>query len=310
MKALVARAYGPLEDLEFADLPTPVPGPGQLLVRLQATALNAVDKVLVTGAMRDSLPVRHPFVPGVDVSGVVEAVGADVTRFSVGDAVIAWNSVTAGALAEYIVINDAPSVTRRPAGLSPAQGAALPTGALTAAALLAEARAPQGGSVLIVGAAGGVGSYAVQLAKHAGLIVVATGLSEDEEFLRGLGADHVLDYRKVEVAEETHRLMGEGVDVVIDLANAGPALAATAAAARPGGRIVSPLGGPSAFERDVTAVYSGTRTPEGRLEELAALAAAGRLRVPIDSDYSFDQAGQALVDFASKHIRGKVTVTF
>ncbi|MCX4910852.1 NADP-dependent oxidoreductase [Streptomyces sp. NBC_00878] len=310
MKALVARSYRPLEDLEFADLPTPVAGPGQLLVRLQAAALNAVDKVLVTGAMRDALPVRHPFVPGVDISGVVEAVGEGATHFGIGDAVIAWNSVASGALAEYVLIKDAPSAARRPAELTAAQGAALPTGALTAAALLDNVRVSDGGSVLVVGATGGVGSYTVQLAKQAGLTVVATGRADDRDFLGRLGADHVLDYRQVDVARETHRLIPGGVDTVIDVANAGPALATTAAAARNGGTLISPLGGPPAFERDVTAVYEGTRAPEGRLEELAAKAAKGELRVEIDSDYPFAQARQALVDFASHHIRGKVTVTF
>lgn len=121
MKALVARAYGPLEDLEIAELPTPVPGPGQLLVRMEAAALNAVDKTLVTGAMRDAIAVTHPFVPGVDVSGTVEAVGEGVTRFAPGDPVIAWNSVASGALAERVLIADAPSAARRPAELTPAQ---------------------------------------------------------------------------------------------------------------------------------------------------------------------------------------------
>jgi NADPH:quinone reductase-like Zn-dependent oxidoreductase len=310
MKALIARSYGPLEDVEFTDLPAPVAGPGQLLVRLQATSLNAVDKVLVTGAMRDALPVRHPFVPGVDVSGVVEAVGRGVTRFAVGDAVIAWNSVTAGGLAEYIVIDDGPAVAARPAALTPAQGAALPTAALTAAALLDAAEATAGETVLIVGAAGGVGSYTVQLAKQAGLTVLAGGRADDAEFLRGLGADHVLDYQRVDLAQEAHRLVDGGVDTVIDLAHAGPALADTAAAARTGGRLVSPLGGPSAFARGVTAAYTGTRTPEGKLEELAAAAADGRLSIELDSDYAFGQADRALADFGSKHVRGKVTVTF
>ncbi|MEU9558521.1 NADP-dependent oxidoreductase [Streptomyces fumanus] len=310
MKALIARSYGPLEDLEFAEVPAPVAGPGQLLVRLQATSLNAVDKVLVTGAMRDALPVRHPFVPGVDVSGVVVAVGAHVTRFAVGDAVIGWNSVAAGALAEYIVIDDTPAVAARPAGLTPAQGAALPTGALTAAALLDPVRPEQGGSVLIVGAAGGVGSFTVQLAQQAGLTVLATGRADDEAFLRRLGADHVLDYRAVDVAEEAHRLVDGGVDAVIDLAHAGPALAATAAAARTGGRLVSPLGGPAGFDRGVTAVYTGTRAPEGRLAELAGKAAEGGLSVEIHADYPFAEADRAVLDFASQHVRGKVTVTF
>ncbi|MFE6196112.1 NADP-dependent oxidoreductase [Streptomyces sp. NPDC057838] len=310
MKALVAQSYGPLEQLEIAELPTPAPGPGQVLVRLEAAALNAVDKVLVTGAMRDALPVTHPFVPGVDISGTVEAVGAGVTRFVPGDPVIAWNSVASGALAEYALIDDAPSAARRPVDLTPAQGAALPTGALTAAALLELADAPRGSGVLVVGATGGVGSYTVQLARQAGLTVLATGRSDDATYLRGLGADHVLDYRAVDIAEETHRLLPGGADVVFDLANAGPALAATAAAARPGGLLVSPLGGPPSFDRDVTALYGGTRAVDGRLAALAAQAAKGELRIPIDSDYPFAQARQALVDFGARHVRGKITVTF
>ncbi|MFF9624767.1 NADP-dependent oxidoreductase [Streptomyces griseosporeus] len=310
MKALVAPAYGPLENLEFADLPKPVPGPGQVLVRLQAAALNPVDKALVTGAMRNVVPVRHPFVPGVDISGVVEAVGEGATRFAVGDPVIAWNGVTSGALAEYAVVADAPSAARRPAELTPAQGAALPTGALTAAALMDLARVPDGGSVLVVGATGGIGTYAVQLARQAGLTVLATGRAGDEDFLRRLGAHHVLDHQAVDLAEEAHRLVPGGVDTVLDLAHAGPALATTAAAAREAGLVVSPLGGPPAFDRGVTASYGGTVTPEGRLADLAERAAKGELRIEIESTYAFDDARQALLDFASRRIRGKVAVTF
>lgn len=310
MEALVAHAYGPLEDLEFADLPKPVPGPGQVLVRLEAAALNPVDKALVTGAMREVMPVRHPFVPGIDGSGVVEAVGEGATRFAVGDAVIAWNGVASGALAEYAVIADAPSAARRPAELTPVQGAALPTGSLTAAALLDLVRVPDGGSLLIVGATGGIGSYAVQLAKHPGLTVLATGRAGDEDFLRRLGADHVLDHRAVDLAQEAHRLVSGGVDAVLDLAHAGPALAASAAAAREAGLLVSPLGGPPSFARGVTASYGGTVTPEGRLADLAGRAAKGELRVEIGSTHPFGEARQALIDFASRHIRGKSVVTF
>ncbi|MFE1199534.1 SDR family NAD(P)-dependent oxidoreductase [Streptomyces olivaceoviridis] len=264
MKALIARAYGPLEDLEFAELPTPVPGPGQLLVRPEAVALNRVDKALVMGTMREAVPVRHPFVPGADISGVVEAVGEDVTRLTVGDSVIAWNGVASGGLAEYVLIEDGPSAAQSPAGLTPVQGAALPTGALTADALLDAPSVPEGGSVLVVGATGGVGSYAIQPAKQAGLTVLATGRSGDEDFLRRLGADHVFDRRAVDLAREAHRLVPGGVDAVLDLARTGLALATAATAVREWGMLVSPLAGPPAFERGVTAFYGGTTTPEGR----------------------------------------------
>jgi NADPH:quinone reductase-like Zn-dependent oxidoreductase len=310
MKALLTRAYGPLENLEITEVSQPEPGAGQLLVRVEAAAVNPVDIALVTGAMRDELPVAHPFVPGVDVSGVVVAVGPGVGGFSTGDAVIAWNGVPSGAFAEYALVRADDSAAVRPAGLDARHGAALPTGALTAAALLDEAGPVPGVTLLVVGATGGLGGYAVQLAKQAGATVIATGRDGDRDYLADLGADGVIDYRAENVAERVRHWAPEGADVVLDVAQAGPALAASAAAARPGGLVVSPLGGPHEFERDVRAVYTGTTTPAGRLAGLAAQASAGTLRVEIGAQYPFAQARQALLDFRARHVRGKVVVTF
>ncbi|MFI9413953.1 NADP-dependent oxidoreductase [Nocardia gamkensis] len=310
MKALLARSYGRLNELEIADVPRPEPAAGQLLVRVQAAAVNPIDIALITGTLKDKLPVAHPFVPGVDVSGVVESVGAGVDRFRAGDAVIAWNGVPSGAFAEYALVRADDSAALRPPSLDPRHGAALPTGALTASALLDEAKPGLPGWVLIVGATGGLGSYAVQLAKQAGATVIATGRDGDMDYLESLGADGVIDYRTENVAERVRDWTQGGADVVIDLAQAGPALADAAAAAKPGGLLVSPLGGPPAFDRDVRAVYTGTTTPAGRLAELAAQAATGALRVEIGAEYPFSEARQALLDFTAQHVRGKVVVTF
>ncbi|MFD8418642.1 NADP-dependent oxidoreductase [Streptomyces sp. NPDC059466] len=310
MKALVARSYGPVENLSLADAPKPTPGPGQVLVRVEASALNAIDLALITGAVKDHLPIQHPFVPGVDVTGVVEAVGENVSRFDVGDRVLAWNGVPSGGLAEYALVQDAPSAALRPAALGPAEAAALPTAALTAAALVDEAEPQAGGTVLVVGASGGVGSFVVQLAGRTGAKVLATARADEEDLLRRLGADATVDYMTSDVTAETLRWAPGGVDVVIDLTHAGPALAGAAAAARPGGRLISPLMGPPAFDRGVTAVYTGTRTPTGRLEALAAQAAEGSLHVEIGARYPFAEAPQALADYAHKHLPGKVVVTF
>ncbi|MFJ1768197.1 NADP-dependent oxidoreductase [Amycolatopsis sp. NPDC088138] len=310
MKALLARSYGPLDQLEIGEAPRPAPGPGQLLVRLEAAAVNPVDVALVTGRLRAELPVRHPFIPGVDVSGVVEALGEDVTGFAVGDAVIAWNGVPSGAFAEYTLVPANGAAAVRPAGLDARHGAALPTGALTASALLDEAGLKPGSTLLVVGATGGLGGYAVQLAKRAGATVFATGRDGDGDYLRALGADEVVDYTTEDVTTRVRERAPEGVDVVIDVAQAGPALAASAAAAKPGGLVVSPLGGPPSFDRDVTARYTGTTTPPGRLAELAGLAATGALRPEIGAEYPFAEARRALTDFAGRHIRGKVVITF
>ncbi|MDT7790141.1 MAG: hypothetical protein QOF58_8560 [Pseudonocardiales bacterium] len=310
MRALLARAYGPLDQLEIGEMPQPVPGRGQLLVRLEAAAVNPVDIALVTGRMQAELPVKHPFVPGVDVSGVVEAVGEEVDRFAVGDPVIAWNGVPSGAFAEYAIVQANDSAALRPAGLDAGRGAALPTAALTAAALLDEARLVPGSTLLVVGATGGLGGYAVQLAKRAGATVIGTGRAGDQDYLRELGADGVIDYRGDSVAARVRDWAPEGVDAVIDVAQAGPALVSSAAAAKPGGLLVSPLGGPPSFDGEVEARYTGTTTPAGRLGELAALATDGALRVEIAAEYPFADARQALIDFTSGHVRGKIVITF
>ncbi|GAA1626706.1 NADP-dependent oxidoreductase [Nonomuraea maheshkhaliensis] len=310
MRALISHAYGPVEELSFAEVPVPVPGPGQVLVRAEAAALNPIDAKLVTGVMRSAIPVMHPFVPGVDVTGVVTRVGEGATRFAVGEPVLAWNGVRSGALAEYVIVDSGPASARRPDGLDPQRAAALPTGALTAAALIEAAALGPGMTVLIVGAAGGLGSYAVQLATQAGARVTATGPATQSALLRGLGADMVIDHTVAEVAPQLLNLLPDGVDVVIDLANAGPRLDRSADAARAGGRLVSPLGGPPGFARDVRAVYTGTVPVPGRLDALAAQAARGTLRVVIGATYDFADARQALIDLATQHSQGKVTITF
>ncbi|MEY9894441.1 NADPH2:quinone reductase [Catenulispora sp. MAP5-51] len=310
MKALVARDYGPLEDLVVEEMPVPVPGPGQLLVRTEAAALNPADTALITGAMRDVLPVGHPFIPGVDTAGIVVAVGEGVTRFAVGDPVLAWNGIPSGTLAEFAIVGDGPGTGHRPAALDPVRAAALPTATLTGAALLDAAEVKPGGTLLIVGASGGIGSFLVQMAVQAGVRVLATGRAEDEEYLRGLGAHEFIDYRDAAVAAQTRRLVPGGVDAVIDLALAGPALAGSAAAVRSGGLVVSPKGGPDLFDGGVTGVYTGVTRPEGRLEGFATQAAEGRLQVPIAAEYPFADVRQAVIDFPRRHLLGKAIVVF
>ncbi|MGW5063005.1 NADP-dependent oxidoreductase [Streptomyces sp. NPDC004096] len=293
----------------MSDLPTPRPGQGEVLLRTEATSLNGIDPKLVTGAMQDLVQVTHPFVPGVDVAGVVEAVGPGVTRFSVGDPVLAALGASSGGLAEYVVTQDTPRLAPRPDGLDAIRGAALVTGAMTAATVLKAAAIEPHESVLVVGATGGVGSFTVQLARRAALTVYATGRAEDASLVRGWGADQVIGYQGNDLVEQVRQSTPEGVDVVLDLVQAGPALAVSAAAARPGGRLVSVLGGPPAFDRDVTAAYVVTQFPPGLLEQVAEQVADDRLQVTIGAAYSFADARRALIDFTRRHVTGKYIVT-
>src|SRR4030088_2140495 len=148
MKALVSESYGPLEELTVSELPIPIAQPGQILVRVEAASLNGTDIKLPTGAMK-GVPLKHPFVPGIDGAGVVEAVGEGVTRFSPGDKLIVSNGVKSGTIAEYVVIADSRSVAIRPDGLDAAHGAALPLAVLTAATAVDAAEVRPGETVLV-----------------------------------------------------------------------------------------------------------------------------------------------------------------
>ncbi|WP_371477339.1 NADP-dependent oxidoreductase [Kitasatospora sp. NBC_00315] len=310
MKALVATEYQPLDRITVADLPTPTAGPGQVVIKVAAAALNPLDLGLITGTMKDFYPVEHPLVIGMDAAGTVAEVGPGVTGYAPGDQVLAFTGTTAGAVAEYTVAEAGPGLARRPSGLDAADAAALPESGMTAVCLLRAAGVKAGDTVLVIGATGGIGLYAVQLATALGARVVATASGDDAAYVRRLGATDTVDYREADVVAQTLRQVPGGVDVVVDLINRGEDLAGSARAVRPGGRLVSPLFGPAELDGDVTPVYIGSFEPRpGDLEDLAERAADGRLQVEIGARYPFTDAPRAVADFAGRHIRGKVVVT-
>jgi NADPH2:quinone reductase len=289
MKALIARKYG---ELELAEVPTPQPRPGELRLRVEAVSINGVEPKLISGAF---LQVDLPYIPGIDVAGVVDEVGPGVTRFAPGDRVIASLGTLGGGMAEFAVARDDDRIAHRPDGLDAVTGAALPTGAMTAETVMDAAGIRPDETVLVVGATGGVGVFTVQAARKRAKTVYATGRPEHDALLKSLGAD-------VRVDRGTD-LSGLNVDVVLDVVQAGDEVAAEAA--RPGGRLVGVLGGPERFDRDVTARYIVTAFPAGRLAEVAGLG----LTVPIGGRYPFADAVRAYTDFSTAHLAGKLVVT-
>ena len=314
MKALIANHYGPPAQLTLAEVPDPEPARGQVLVAIEAAALNPFDLKLVTGATGASSPIQFPYIPGMDGAGSVAAVGEGVTRFAGGEQVFGFFGQTPGTIAERAVIADGPYLAVRSGGLDAVRAAAIPESGLTATSLLRAARLRADQSVLVVGASGGIGMFVVQLAAGAGAVVLGTAIAEDSEYVRGLGATETLDYRAGDIIAETLRIHPDGVDVVFDLVNAGPALAGSARAVRPGGQLISPLGGPdaAALEREsITVTYTGLSAGReaGDLDDLGARVAAGTLTVEIGGVYALEDAPQAFVDFAERHTRGKLVVT-
>lgn len=163
--------------------------------------------------------------------------------------------------------------------------------------------------MLVIGATGGVGMFVVQLAAAAGVEVLATAGPDDFEYARALGAAEVVDFTAGEVAEDVLRAHPGGVDVVIDLIDSGEEVRRAARAVRPGGLLVSSLGGPEDLEGGVRAIYTSMSVEEGDLEDLAGRAAAGTLRVEVSRVYPFAEAPQAFADFASQETRGKLVIS-
>jgi NADPH:quinone reductase-like Zn-dependent oxidoreductase len=311
MKALVATDYGsPPSDLEVTDVPDPVPGPGQLLVRMEAAALNPIDLKLITGVLKDVMPVTFPHLIGMDGAGTVAGLGDGVGDYSEGDPIVGFFGTHPGTVAEYALIDEGPGLTARPDALDAVRAAAIPESGLTALMLLGAAELAPGQTVLVIGATGGIGLFLVQLAAAAGAQVIATASGDDVGYVRGLGAAEVVDYKGADPVEETLKLHPDGVDLVFDVVDLGDAVAASARAAREGGRLVSPLAGPEDLGRNVAAVYPGSMSPQpGELERLVAQAAEGRLKVEVGRTYTLDESPQAMADFAEKHKRGKLVIT-
>ena len=311
MKAIVVDEYGPPKNARLADVDTPKVRDDLLLVRMHAAAVNPFDVKIVTGMAKEQVPVDFPYVPGMDGAGEVIEVGDGARNWRKGDAVLA--QFPSGAFAQYALIsaNDK-KLARKPDALDFERAAAIPEAGLAANTMVRTADLKTGQTVLIIGATGGLGLFATQLAKAEGVRVVATGKAADEQYLRQLGADEVIDYAGGDVIAQVVQRYPNGIDVVFDVINMGESLLRDAEALRKSGTLVSSLFGPGqdAFKKNVSVHYIQLTAQDGDLENLARRAAEGKLRVEIGRTYALDQAPQALADLLdpAKHTRGKLVI--
>ncbi len=204
------------------ELPAPRPAPNELLVRVRASSVNRIDVLVAGGVLKGMMEYEFPAVPGRDFAGTVEQVGAEVSRFEVGDDVFGFltkPTVHEGAWAEYATVAEDGFVARKPSGLEFTEAAALPLAGVTALVSVDAVDPREGDTVLIVGADGGVGSYAVQLAAKRGATVIATAKPDDEQRLRDLGAAETIDYTREDIAAAVGAHHREGVSALIDFVN-------------------------------------------------------------------------------------------
>ena len=307
MKAIRFHEYGDPDVLRHEDVDEPTPGPGEVRIRVAATSFNPVDAGIRGGLLRDVFPVALPHVPGIDVAGTVDALGAEVTDLRVGDAVVGFLPLVAdGASAEYVVA-PAELLGAAPTTIPLVDAAALPAVGLTAwQALFDHAGVRAGQRVLVNGAGGAVGGYAVQLAKRAGAEVVATASPRSAERVQATGADQIIDHTATSVADA----VTAPVDVVLNLAPVAPhQLAALAALIRPGGVVLSTTTpAPADDGRGVRAVDVYLRSDAGQLATLVAMVDAGELRVDVGERLPLAQLPAVHAQAVAGALSGKVVL--
>ncbi|MGW4766556.1 NADP-dependent oxidoreductase [Nocardia sp. NPDC004278] len=295
MLTITQRTFGAPEVLEIVEVDRPNAGPGEVVVRVAATGMNAADWKLRSGLVRKL--GDPPFTLGFDVSGIVAEVGPGVEQFGVGDEVYGMVLSRHGACAEYVVAQ-ADMLAPKPVSLDHIHAAAAPTAVLTAWQGLAEVVAGQ--RVLVHAAAGGVGHFAVQIARNRGAHVIGTARTANHEFLRDLGADEVIDYTTTDFADAVR-----DIDVVFDLVG-GEYGSRSLPVLADGGRLIDAQGNDADDDPRYERLYV---TPSGSdLRELSALFDDGRLRVEIDQVLPMAEVVKAHHLSESGRVRGKIVL--
>ncbi|MFE9514484.1 NADP-dependent oxidoreductase [Streptomyces sp. NPDC006643] len=328
MEAVVAEDYCRPEKFSVRQIDIPLAGPGQIQVRIRAAAVNPLDTHLVSGDLRESIPMEFPQILGNDFSGTVSGVGEGVMRYAVGDEIfgVAFPrctvervrifseppSLTTGTLAEYAVFEaDSPVIAPRPAELEAEQAAGLPMVGLTAISAVRAGEFKAGDTVLVIGATGGVGNVVVPLLVSAGVKVIATAIAEDQGYIRDRGAHEVIDYRADDIADEALKYSPDGVDGVINLALGDTLINVVGRAVRPGGRVMtvsytSPQG--ATFREDLTVKIIYAATQPGDMTELIRQAVDGSVPLPGIRRYPLGEGAKAFTDLVGVHTCGKLVV--
>ncbi|GAA0980398.1 NADP-dependent oxidoreductase [Acrocarpospora macrocephala] len=316
MRAIVIERFGGTPGLK--ELPVPEPAGGQVQVAIEAAATNPLDLAIASGSLAALGEYRFPLTLGMDGAGTVTAIGDGVTEFRVGDRVFGqfWSQpLQFGTFAEVCVVQAAPAfgaLAATPDELPSHVAAALPTAGMTALGAIDHTRVPDGGTLVVIGATGGVGTFAVQAAAARGIRVIATASAQVAEQVRGLGAVEIVVRGAEPLDLALRRLAPEGVDAILDVVGDQSIVSSVAGAVRDGGALFSTAFGLDgkllADERIRTANYRLDRKPE-RLAELARLVTAGTIRPVIGAKLPIEEAPRALIgDVEVMGLRGKTVL--
>src|SRR5438132_3302476 len=304
MQAVVAHEYGAPDVLKLEQLPRPEPNDDEVLVRVIASSVNPADPLTLNGKYAKEFGTHLPLIPGYDIAGVVEKTGANITKLKVGDAVYGYPTF-GGGWADYVTVKEW-EVAAKPKSLNFVEAAAVPMGALTAwQALVDVAKLQPGQTVLIHGGSGGVGTFAVQIAKARGAKVIATASTANQGLLKQLGVDQPIDYTTTKFEDVV-----KDVDVVLNAVR-GDTLARSYGVVKKGGIIVSITGQPDPVELEKHGIRGtglGAHPDAKVLEELAKLIDAGKITPIVSAVMPLIDVAKAHQQIASRHTRGKVVL--
>lgn len=304
MKAIMVREWGGSEQALVEEIERPQPGPGEILVHIKATSINPLDWKIREGYLQDYVMLPTPL--GSDIAGDIEAIGEGVEGWTVGTAVYGFKGMRGGAYANYTTVQSH-EIARMPATLSYAEAASVPHAATAAwTALVLTANVQPGQRVLVHAAAGGVGHFAVQIAKINGAYVIGTGSTGREQFLRDLGVDEFIDYTTT-----PFETVVKDVDVVFDTIGFDTA-ERSLNVLKPGGWmvcLVTPPPAEAASQRQIQTAYIGAASSTALLTEIARLIDAGSIRPYVQQTFQFAQIHDAMQLSQGQHVQGKVAVT-
>jgi NADPH:quinone reductase-like Zn-dependent oxidoreductase len=311
MRAFAIDGFGEVGSIR--ELGDPVPGEDEVLVRVSTAGLNATDCACVAGMLKEYFEHRFPLVPGLDASGVVERIGSGVNGYKEGDEVFGYVRrpvMGLGTLAECVAL-PVGGVEHKPASLSHEQAAVIGHAGLTAAAAVEAAALSPGDRLVLLGATGGVGSYATQMASAGEAHVIAVTRGDYADYARSVGAADVIDYDAAEPVDAVRERYPSGIDAVIDLVGIPTLTSGIASLVRSGGRVVSVVMPPDVdglAARGVEGILTSRWSAEHRFPEIAALIAEGKIRTPAIQTFPFEETGAALELQATRHVRGKLAV--
>lgn len=306
MKAIVVHKYGGPEVLKYEEVQRPEPKDDQVLIRVIAAGVNPVDVSIRSGKFANVFGTRLPLIPGSDIAGVVEKAGSKITKFKNGDSVFAYTDLKdGGGYAEYTVATER-EASPKPKSLTFVDAAAVPIVALTAwQALVDTAKLSAGQTVLIHGGSGGVGSFAIQIAKAHGAKVIATASTANQNLLKELGADMAIDYTKQKFED-----VAKDVDVVLDSVGK-DTLARSYGVVKKGGVIVSIVARPNKAELDRHSIRGAALSVEPNADELAEIGKLidqKKIKVIVSQTFPLSEAKKAQEQVATGHTRGKIVL--